>query len=104
MAKDESGLTHAIVVGMTLRHSHDVLMNFRGRTLARLHGGMAAATTLELMKCGSEFQKIGSARMSKVAYVNGRYVLHRSAMVHIEDRGYQFAEASLKYAKFFAVP
>ncbi|HTZ77534.1 MAG TPA: D-amino-acid transaminase [Stellaceae bacterium] len=30
--------------------------------------------------------------MSRVAYVNGQYVPHRSATVHIEDRGYQFAD------------
>ncbi len=30
--------------------------------------------------------------MSRVAYVNGRYVPHRDAVVHIEDRGYQFAD------------
>jgi D-alanine transaminase len=30
--------------------------------------------------------------MSRVAYVNGRYVPHREACVHIEDRGYQFAD------------
>jgi D-alanine transaminase len=30
--------------------------------------------------------------MSRIAYVNGRYVPHRSASVHIEDRGYQFAD------------
>ncbi len=30
--------------------------------------------------------------MSRIAYVNGRYVPHRSARVHIEDRGYQFAD------------
>ncbi len=30
--------------------------------------------------------------MSRVAYVNGRYVPHRDASVHIEDRGYQFAD------------
>jgi D-alanine transaminase len=30
--------------------------------------------------------------MSRIAYVNGRYVHHRDAMVHIEDRGYQFAD------------
>jgi D-alanine transaminase len=27
-----------------------------------------------------------------MAYVNGRYVPHRAARVHIEDRGYQFAD------------
>ena len=30
--------------------------------------------------------------MSRIAYVNGRYLPHRAAMVHIEDRGYQFAD------------
>jgi D-alanine transaminase len=30
--------------------------------------------------------------MSRIAYVNGRYVNHRDAMVHVEDRGYQFAD------------
>lgn len=31
--------------------------------------------------------------MSRIAYVNGRYVPHRAASVHIEDRGYQYADA-----------
>ncbi len=30
--------------------------------------------------------------MSRIAYVNGRYVPHCQASVHIEDRGYQFAD------------
>lgn len=30
--------------------------------------------------------------MSRIAYVNGRYVQHGEAAVHIEDRGYQFAD------------
>jgi D-alanine transaminase len=30
--------------------------------------------------------------MSRIAYVNGRYVRHAEACVHIEDRGYQFAD------------
>lgn len=30
--------------------------------------------------------------MSRIAYVNGRYVQHADAAVHIEDRGYQFAD------------
>jgi D-alanine transaminase len=30
--------------------------------------------------------------MGRVAFVNGRYVPHRHAMVHVEDRGYQFAD------------
>ena len=31
--------------------------------------------------------------MGRIAYVNGRYVPHGEAVVHIEDRGYQFADA-----------
>jgi len=30
--------------------------------------------------------------MSQIAYVNGRYLPQRDATVHIEDRGYQFAD------------
>src|SRR3546814_8450444 len=30
--------------------------------------------------------------MGRIAYVNGRYVRHDRAQVHIEDRGYQFAD------------
>ncbi|MEM8813514.1 MAG: D-amino-acid transaminase [Pseudomonadota bacterium] len=30
--------------------------------------------------------------MSRIAYVNGRYVRHAEAEVHVEDRGYQFAD------------
>jgi D-alanine transaminase len=30
--------------------------------------------------------------MPRIAYVNGRYVPHAEAAVHIEDRGYQFAD------------
>jgi D-alanine transaminase len=31
--------------------------------------------------------------MSRIAYVNGRYVPHRAARIHVEDRGFQFADA-----------
>ena len=31
--------------------------------------------------------------MGRIAYVNGRYVRHAQACVHIEDRGYQFGDA-----------
>lgn len=30
--------------------------------------------------------------MSRIAYVSGRYLPHRRAAVHIEDRGYQFSD------------
>ncbi|WP_420432462.1 D-amino-acid transaminase [Hyphobacterium sp.] len=31
--------------------------------------------------------------MPRIAYVNGQYVPHAQAAVHVEDRGYQFADA-----------
>ena len=30
--------------------------------------------------------------MSRVAYVNGQYVPHGQAVVHVEDRGFQFGD------------
>lgn len=36
--------------------------------------------------------------MSRIAYVNGRYVPHSEAMVHVEDRGYQFADGVYEVA------
>jgi D-alanine transaminase len=30
--------------------------------------------------------------MPRISYVNGRYITHAHAMVHVEDRGYQFAD------------
>jgi D-alanine transaminase len=30
--------------------------------------------------------------LSRIAFVNGRYLLHRQAAIHVEDRGYQFAD------------
>ena len=30
--------------------------------------------------------------MPRIAYVNGRYLLHAKAGIHVEDRGYQFAD------------
>ncbi len=32
--------------------------------------------------------------MSRIAYVNGRYLPHRAACVHVEDRGFQFADGA----------
>ncbi len=30
--------------------------------------------------------------MARFAYVNGRFVPHAAAAIHIEDRGFQFAD------------
>lgn len=39
-----------------------------------------------------EWGQAFGANLSRIAYVNGRYVLKRDGFVHIEDRGYQFAD------------
>jgi len=39
--------------------------------------------------------------MAQIAYVNGRYVHQRDAMVHVEDRGYQFSDGIYEYIAFY---
>jgi len=38
--------------------------------------------------------------MSKIAYINGRYLVENQAMVHITDRGYQFSDAAYEVILF----
>jgi len=40
--------------------------------------------------------------MGRIAYVNGRYRRHGEAVVHIEDRGFQFADGVYEYFSVFA--
>ncbi|HVZ14466.1 MAG TPA: D-amino-acid transaminase [Bauldia sp.] len=39
--------------------------------------------------------------MFRVAYVNGRYLPHDHAAVHVEDRGYQFADAVYEVCEIY---
>lgn len=39
--------------------------------------------------------------MAKISYVNGRYVHHSDAFVHMEDRGYQFADGVYEVIAFY---
>lgn len=39
--------------------------------------------------------------MTRIAYVNGHYVAHRHASVHVEDRGYQFADGVYEVIVFY---
>jgi len=39
--------------------------------------------------------------MSRIAYVNHRYLPHQQAGVHIEDRGYQFADGVYEVATYY---
>ncbi len=99
MAKGESGLTLAIATGMTLRISM-AFSQLQEDELSRRF--MAAATILEPPERGSFlFVETARAQVSRVAYVNGRYVVHRGAMVHIDDRGYQFADGVYEVCEVF---
>jgi D-alanine transaminase len=40
--------------------------------------------------------------MSRVVYVNGRYRRHRDAVVHVEDRGFQFGDGVYEVCEVFA--
>jgi branched-subunit amino acid aminotransferase/4-amino-4-deoxychorismate lyase len=42
--------------------------------------------------------------MSRAAYVDGQYVPHRSAAVHIEDRGCQFADVAYEMMAVVDLP
>ena len=55
-------------------------------------GGGAVAGNGE--RAAAEARRLVSrlASMSRIAYVNGRYLPHREAAVHVEDRGFQFAD------------
>jgi D-alanine transaminase len=39
--------------------------------------------------------------MAKISYVNGRYLQHPDAMVHMEDRGYQFSDGIYEVIAFY---
>ncbi|HEX2255444.1 MAG TPA: D-amino-acid transaminase [Afifellaceae bacterium] len=39
--------------------------------------------------------------MPRIAYVNGRYVPHSEARVHVEDRGYQFSDGVYEVCEVF---
>ena len=39
--------------------------------------------------------------MGRIAYVNGQYVPHADAAVHIEDRGYQFSDGVYEVIAIF---
>lgn len=39
--------------------------------------------------------------MPRIAYVNGRYVSHADAKVHVEDRGYQFSDGVYEVCEIF---
>ena len=40
--------------------------------------------------------------MSRISYVNGKYLPHRDAFVHVDDRGYQFADGVYEVLPVFA--
>src|SRR5690348_15955439 len=97
------------------RISHGAGYAFRRQHLAhrgvRRHGAVGAASQAQVPRRRRQRQRqrrrhqrrsspesrrlnshLRNPVMSRIAYVNGRYVPHRQACVHIEDRGFQFAD------------
>ena len=70
----------ATFVGMERSALHRKLKSL-GRTVAPTNAAASRRPERE-----------GGCSMARYAYVNGRYVDHREASVHIEDRGYQLAD------------
>jgi D-alanine transaminase len=65
------------------------------RCLSSRQSGRNAAKNLPVTASSESPKKAQNCRgtaMPRIAYVNGRYVAHSDAAVHIEDRGYQFAD------------
>src|SRR5690606_32776423 len=58
------------------------------------HGAVGPASQAEVARpVGRASNGRGSRVMGRIAYVNGRFVRQAEAAVHIEDRGYQLADA-----------
>ena len=38
--------------------------------------------------------------MSRITFVNGKYLAHGESVVHIEDRGYQFSDGVYEVVHF----
>src|SRR4051812_31894347 len=47
------------------------------------------------------FGTLRDSDMPRISYVNGRFLPHAKATVHIEDRGYQFADGVYEYIAFY---
>jgi D-alanine transaminase len=55
------------------------------------------------LRCFVQLRKLAQLRgrvVTRIAYVNGLYLSHRSAAVHIEDRGFQFADSVYEVCSF----
>ena len=66
---------------------------FVGMERSALHRKLKALGIDRMIENGTGSTRSAQERpMSRIAYVNGRYVPHGQAKVAVEDRGYQFAD------------
>ena len=105
------GLGRAIgperMIALPLREAREVFeREYLNAQMVRFSGNISRTAAFIGMERSALHRKLkslgvalgaGSGRrlsrlMSRIAYVNGRFVPHREACVHIEDRGYQFAD------------
>ena len=91
------------IMGLPLREAREVFereyliaqINRFGGNISRTAefiGMERSALHRKLKSLGDRLRLRRLASMSRIAYVNGRYRPLRDAAVHIEDRGYQFAD------------
>src|SRR5258708_7184646 len=67
----------------------------RSAVSAATYPGPQSSSAWSARRCIASSRRWGWIRgltMSRIAYVNGRYLPHRDARIHVEDRGYQFAD------------
>src|SRR5258707_11677517 len=64
----------------------------RSAASAATYPGPPSSSAWSARRCIASSRHWEWIRMSRIAYVNGRYRPHRDALIHVEDRGYQFAD------------
>src|SRR5690606_13706213 len=97
----EVALPRGILVGAIVRKGEVIIP--RGETEVQVGDHVILFVRSDLVKKVEQMFRVslqffcsatapGNAVLSRIAYVNGRYLRHAEAAVHIEDRGYQFAD------------
>ena len=98
----DAGLPNGVKIGAIIRA--DKVIAPKGDTVIEKNDTIVLFATYDVVKeveklfaVRSDFSdhdtnKIKETKMSRVSYVNGRYYPHKEVNVHVEDRGYQFAD------------
>src|SRR5262249_1106072 len=86
------------LMGLPLRDAREVFeREYLVAQISRFGGNISRTAEFVGMERSALHRKLQALGMdgppmSRIAYVNGRYLPHRAAAVHVEDRGYQFSD------------